>query len=83
MVVITPDAYDLIQKAEQNPLEFIEFHTRLDKGELSQDDYERNLEALKTGDRIFSCFLTEAGNKVYVITESDRSVTTILTPDDY
>jgi hypothetical protein len=82
-VVITPGASDLLAQNEQNPLEFIEHHTNLDRGNLSDDDYNANLYAVGKALRIFSSFNTESGDEIWVITEADRSVTTILLPSEY
>ena len=49
---------------------------------LSHDDAERNNQAIKNGDRVFSHFESTAG-EVYVITEHDRSVTTVMLCEDY
>lgn len=57
-------------------------HLRGEVGLLSPDDAEANRLAIKHGDRVFSRFDTEHGD-VYVITEADRSATTILFPDEY
>lgn len=48
-----------------------------------QEDIDMNIAAIKTGDdRIFATYNTSKG-KIYIITEWDRSVTTILYPEDY
>lgn len=48
-----------------------------------QEDIDMNITAIKTGDdRIFATYNTCLG-KIYIITEWDRSVTTILYPSDY
>ena len=51
-------------------------------GDLCQDDKESNDEAVKHGGRILSSYLVGI-KKVWVITEADRSVTTILLPSEY
>ena len=63
-------------------------HCRGDWGNLDEEDKQMNDDALENErnglptDRLFSMYSTNAG-VIYVITEWDRSVTTILTPDDY
>ena len=53
-----------------------------DWGDLCDEDKEMNEMALKCGDRIFAMY--KLGNdKIYIITEWDRSVTTILFPSEY
>jgi hypothetical protein len=59
-------------------------HSNGDWGELDEHDKQLNEDALKSGqDRIFSKYTLSSGNKVYVITEWDRSVTTVLYPHEY
>lgn len=60
---------------------------RYKKADWSDMEYEEdklmNEQALKSGDdRIFATYNTSRG-KIYIITECDRSVTTILFPDEY
>lgn len=54
-----------------------------DFGELDTDDTQRNNQALEDGDRLFSNYEAEFGFKIWVITEHDRSYTTVLLPGDY
>ncbi len=54
-----------------------------DWGDMSDDDKALNDDAVQTGeDRIFAAYITSQG-KVWIITEWDRSYTTILYPDEY
>lgn len=50
---------------------------------MSKNDQAANREAIKHGSRVFSAYALTATNRVYVITEADRSSTTILLPDEY
>lgn len=52
-------------------------------GNLSKEDKALNDEAIKNGGRILSCYKTKEGIEFWIITEADRSVTTILLPEDY
>jgi hypothetical protein len=54
-----------------------------DWGDVCQDDWRANERALRHGGRLFSVYHTTAGVKFWVITEADRSITTVLLPDDY
>ena len=64
-------------------LNCLERHCSGDWGDLSKDDKKLNKAALKEGEgRIFSAYETDVGS-IYIITESDRSVTTILLPEEY
>lgn len=62
-------------------------HAQGDWGELDKHDLNMNEDALKNGGRLFSVYYledgTERGTKIYVITEWDRSVSTVLLPDEY
>lgn len=57
-------------------------HHSGDWGDVDQEDWASNDRALEEGSRLFSAY-GEGDDKLYVITEADRSVTTILTPGDY
>jgi hypothetical protein len=58
-------------------------HQAGDWGDVSHEDWEANDRALTQGSRIFSVYHAVNGTKFWVITEADRSVTTILLPADY
>lgn len=51
--------------------------------ELCAEDKAANEQALKDGSRLLSCYRTPAGDRLYIITEWDRSMTTILLPSEY
>ena len=80
-LVATPGALDALAKAGQPPLPFIIRHLRGDWGEICKDDWQQNDEAVEDGDRILSSYRTSLGEKIWIITESDRSATTLLLPD--
>ena len=54
-----------------------------DWGLLEDEDWALNDEALREGGRLFSAYGTSKGQRLWVITEADRSVTTILLPQEY
>ena len=81
--VATPGALDAIEEAGQTPDIFIRRHQGGDWGDVCQDDAEANELALKDGSRLFSVYHTAKKIKLYVITEWDRSATTICLPEDY
>jgi hypothetical protein len=58
-------------------------HLQGDWGKLDKEDWQTNERALRHGGRLFSLYHTTQGVKFYVITECDRSVTTVLLPEDY
>ena len=82
-IVGTPGALDAIEEAEQEPFELLLRHVTGDWGDLDDEDKEENELSVKQGFRILSAYNLETDVKVWVITEWDRSVTTILLPDEY
>jgi hypothetical protein len=81
-VVATPEALTLLRKIGGHPFDYLARHATGDWGDLCAFDRHQNEIALRDGYRIFSSFETPAG-RVWVITEADRSVTSILLPEDY
>jgi hypothetical protein len=57
--------------------------TNGDWGDLDEEDKRENEFSLQHGFRIFSSYILSSGDKLWVITEADRSVTTLLLPDEY
>lgn len=58
-------------------------HMRGDYGDMPAEDIETNNQAIIDGDRIMSAYTSSAGTKFWIITEADRSYTTILLPEEY
>lgn len=58
-------------------------HARGDWGEVSAEDRRENDAAIGSGGRLHSVYHDRKGVEFWIITESDRSVTTVLLPDDY
>ena len=83
-IVATPGALAALEKAGQTPLDFLSRHVRGDWGELDEHDRKENELSLHHGFRLLSSYRTGAGDvKVWVISEADRSVTTLLLPEEY
>lgn len=85
-VVATPGAIATMGELNISPISLLERHVSGDWGDLCKEDREQNEEALKIGNRLMSVYGvdgTDSTQKVWVITEWDRSVTTILLPDEY
>ncbi len=80
---ITPGAEDALMIAGQTAIEFLRRHMSCDWSELSQHDASENELSLREGFRVLSAYRTSAGQKLWIITEADRSSTTILLPADY
>jgi hypothetical protein len=82
-IVATPGALAALKKAGQQPGEFLTRHVNCEWGELSEEDRKENDYSLEHGLRLLSAYRTHAGDKLLVITESDRSATTLLLPEEY
>lgn len=83
MVVATPGALEVVKDDLELVTMLVTRHVCGDFGDICEEDANRNIESVKLGGRIMSVYkLFEAGT-VWVITESDRSVTTLLTPAEY
>ena len=82
--VVTRGAAQLVERLGVNAIDLLLRHARGDDGDLSAHDKALNAEAIASGqDRVFSAYELSGGHRVWVITEWDRSVTTILLPDEY
>ena len=82
-IVATPGSLEAMENAHQNPAELLRRHVSGDWGDVCQEDRETNDVALKEGLRVMSVYKLATGATVWIITEADRSVTTILLPDEY
>lgn len=82
-VVATPGALRALEKANQLPFEFLVRHQVGDWGEIDEEDRAENELSVEKGFRILSAYRTSANVKIWVITEADRSATTILLPEEY
>ena len=81
-VVATPGALTLLMEAGGHPFDYLARHATGDWGELCAFDRRQNQIALRNGNRVLSSY--PVGREcVWVITEADRSVTTILLPEEY
>lgn len=84
-IVATHGAIDLLERNGKKPSEYLARHLRADWGDLDQHDRDMNNAALdpENPQRLLSVYQITSTEKIYVITEYDRSVTTILLPSEY
>jgi hypothetical protein len=82
-LVSTPGALEAIERAGDAPLPYLARHAKGDWGDLTQEDKAENELALEEGLRILSAYRLADGTRIWVITEADRSATTILLPEEY
>ena len=82
-LVSTPGVLAVLQEAGQSPMCFLARHVQGDWGSVVAHDQAANDQALIVGERLLSAYTTAKGIKLWIITEHDRSVTTILLPSEY
>jgi hypothetical protein len=81
-VLATPGALKLLTEEGAHPFDYLARHAAGDWGELCAFDRHQNEIALRDGYRVLSSYDISA-ERVWIITEADRSVTTILLPEEY
>ena len=81
-VLATPGALRLLLEAGENPARYLSRHASGDWGEVPPEDARENELALRFGRRLLSSYPVGTAC-IWVITEADRSATTILLPDEY
>jgi hypothetical protein len=82
-LVATPAALAALEEAGESALTYLTRHVTEDYGDLTYGDIRANESAVKHGDRILSAYHLKSGQKIYVITEADRSSTCVMLPSDY
>ena len=81
-VVATPGALKLLTEAGGHPFHYLGRHATGDWGDLCAFDRRQNEVAVRDGSRVLSSYDVPQG-RIWIITEADRSVTTILLPEEY
>lgn len=82
--VMTLGVDELVRQGRLNPVPYLRRHLGGDWGALSDSDRRQNDAALLSGeDRLFSSYPVDPGLTLWIITEWDRSVTTLLLPSEY
>ena len=80
-VVVTRAAVEVLLPADM--FGALGRHVHGDWGDVDEEDWQANDVSLQEGTRLLSAYHTTSGTKFWVITEWDRSLTTILLPSDY
>jgi hypothetical protein len=79
----TPGAIRTLTRAVAEPVEYIARHLAGDWGDLDAEDTAANDRALRLGERIISAYRLVNDETIWIITEEDRSATTIILPSEY
>ena len=86
-LMATSTVLNRLREAHRDPLEFIRRHQSGDWGEVESEDREANVRAVAQGDRILSVYHVESPPQsaftLWILTEADRSMTTLLLPREY
>jgi hypothetical protein len=79
-LVATPGALAALEKTGQSAVEFLARHVTGDWGEVPLEDRTENFLSVERGFRVLSSYRTLGGERIWVITVADRSLTTLLLP---
>ena len=82
-IVSTPGALRALEESGETPGIFIKRHVAGDWGELDEEDRRENELSVAQGFRLLSSYALSSGDKLWIITEADRSSTTLLLPSEY
>jgi hypothetical protein len=82
-LVATPGALAAFAESGHSPLEFVRRHQEGDWGEVPEEDRQENEFSVAQGFRLLSAYTLRTGIRIWIITEPDRSATTILLPEEY
>lgn len=80
-IEVTSKAHDALSQADVTGA--LLRHAEADWGELEEEDWKQNDDAMLFGGRLLSQYSSQAGTKFWIITEHDRSATTVLLPEEY
>lgn len=82
-IVATPGAIVALEESGDSPAALLKRHVTGDWGELDEEDRRENELSVARGFRLLSAYALSTGTKIWVITEADRSATTLLLPSEY
>ncbi len=82
-IFLTIEAREALEESNQMPNEFLAKHQAGNWGLICEDDKRENELSIKEGYRILSSYKTLKGEKIWIITEADRSSSCLLLPEEY
>lgn len=82
-VVATPGALEVLEDAGETPVTFLRRHVIGDWGDVDEHDRQENESSVEQSFRLLSSYALSNGTKLWIITEADRSSTTLLLPSEY
>ena len=82
-VVATPAVLEYLTAHGISAREYLHRHTHGDFGDVPAEDAASNVHAIRAGGRIISAYCMAGGERVWIITEADRSSSCLLFPSEY
>ena len=82
-VLMTSGIHSIVQEGKLNPVTYLRRHASGDWGDVCAADKQLNDQSVKGDGRLFSSYEVNEQLKLWIITEWDRSVTTLLLPSEY
>jgi hypothetical protein len=82
-IVATPGVLRALKEAGHSIDEFLSRHEHGDWGEVGAEDWTENEFSVGRGLRVLSTYTLTTGARIWIITEADRSATTLLLPEEY
>jgi len=82
-IVATAGALEALERAGETPITFLRRHVAGDWGNVDEHDRAENDLSVREGFRLLSAYELSDRTKIWIITEADRSSTTILLPSEY
>lgn len=79
----TPGALAALTDSGELPFDYLKRHIHGDWGEVDEHDRRENELSLEHAFRLLSAYTLLSGVKIWIITEGDRSATTVLLPEEY
>jgi hypothetical protein len=82
-IVATPGALAALQETGDSPGALLKRHVTADWGDVDEHDQQENEFSVEHGFRLLSAYTLSNGARIWIITEADRSATTLLLPSEY
>lgn len=82
-IVATPGALEALKQSGQGALPFLARHQYGDWGIVCPADAAENALSVREGYRVLSAYRLDSGVRIWIITEANRSITTVLLPEEY
>ena len=82
-LLATPGALAVLETLQLTPLPFVLRHVSGDWGDICAEDRQANVDCVRYGYRMMSVYVLSTSDRLWIITEADRSSTTLLLPEEY